>query len=101
MGYYRTSRAFHRRATNTSLPQSWDLMDNFDAFAHVDMISLRYLLMITGTKAVTKWYSGDNVQKAKESKELHVVEGLTHADLYDKVDEAGAKCVEFFGKSLV
>jgi fermentation-respiration switch protein FrsA (DUF1100 family) len=101
MNYYRTPRAFHPRATNTCLPRSWDLMGNFDAFAHVDMISPRPLLMITGTKAATKWYSEDAVQKAKEPKELYVVEGLTHADLYDKVDEAGAKCVEFFGKSLV
>jgi fermentation-respiration switch protein FrsA (DUF1100 family) len=57
--------------------------------------------MITGTKAATKWYSEDGVQKAEEPKELYVIDGLTHADLYDKVDEAGAKCVEFFGKSLV
>lgn len=101
MSYYRTPRAFHPRATNTSLPRSWDIMGNFDAFAHNDMISPRPLLMITGTKAATKWYSEDGVAKAKEPKELHVVEGLTHADLYDQVDEAGAKCVEFFGKSLV
>lgn len=51
MNYYRTPRAFHPRATNTTLPRSWDLMSNFDAFAHNDMISTRPLLMITGTKA--------------------------------------------------
>ena len=44
--------------------------------------------------------SEDGVEKAKEPKELLVVEGLTHADLYDHVDEAGSKLVEFFGKSL-
>ena len=75
-------------------------MANFDAFAHNDMISPRPLLMITGTKAATKWYSEDGLEKAKEPKELSVVEGLTHADLYDHVDEAGSKLVEFFGKSL-
>jgi fermentation-respiration switch protein FrsA (DUF1100 family) len=101
MNYYRTPRAFHPRATNTTLSRSWDIMGNFDAFAHNDMISPRPLLMITGTKAATKWYSEDGVKKAKEPKELYVVDGLTHADLYDDVDEAGAKCVEFFGKSLV
>ncbi|KAK0513866.1 hypothetical protein JMJ35_003588 [Cladonia borealis] len=76
--YYRTSRAKHPRAPNTPRP----------------------LLMITGTNAATKWYSEDGVEKAKEPKELFVVEGLTHADLYDHVDEAGSKLVEFFGKSL-
>lgn len=99
--YYRTPRAKHPRATNTCLPRSWDMMANFDAFAHNDMISPRPLLMITGTKAATKWYSEDGVAKAKEPKELFVVEGLTHADLYDHVDEAGPKCAEFFGKYLV
>jgi fermentation-respiration switch protein FrsA (DUF1100 family) len=98
--YYRAPRANHPRAPNTCLPRSWDLMANFDAFAHNDMISPRPLLMITGTKAATKWYSEDGVEKAKEPKELFVIEGLTHADLYDHVDEAGSKLVEFFGKSL-
>ncbi|KAK4934802.1 hypothetical protein LTR10_024020 [Elasticomyces elasticus] len=98
--YYRTPRAHHPRATNTCLPRSWDIMANFDAFAHNYMISPRPLLMITGTKAATKWYSEDGVAKAKEPKELIVIEGLTHADLYDHVDEAGAKLVEFFGHNL-
>ncbi|KAJ5833544.1 Alpha/Beta hydrolase protein [Penicillium riverlandense] len=100
MNYYRTPRAHHPRATNTCLPRSWDIMGNFDAFAHIDMISPRPLLMITGSKAATKWYSEDAVQKAKEPKELYVVDGLTHADLYDHVDEAGGRCAEFFAKSL-
>ncbi|KAF7553899.1 hypothetical protein G7Z17_g3304 [Cylindrodendrum hubeiense] len=99
--YYRTPRGYHPRATNTCIPRSWDIMANFDAFAFNSMISPRPLLMITGTKAATKWYSEDAVAKAKEPKELFVVEGLTHADLYDKVDEAGTKLVAFFGKSLV
>ncbi|KAF2097086.1 alpha/beta-hydrolase [Rhizodiscina lignyota] len=99
--YYRTPRAQHPRADNTCLPRSWDHMANFDAFLHNDMISPRPLLMITGTKAATKWYSEDGVAAAKEPKELFVIDGLTHADLYDHVDVAGPKLVEFFGKSLV
>lgn len=98
--YYRTPRANHSRAPNTCLPRSWDLMANFDAFAHDDMISPRPLLMITGTQAATKWYSEDGIHKAKEPKESVLIEGLTHADLYDKLDKAGPKCVEFFGKNL-
>jgi fermentation-respiration switch protein FrsA (DUF1100 family) len=98
--YYRTKRGNHPRAPNTCLPRSWDLMANFDAFARNDMISPRPLLMITETKAATKWYSEDGVAKAKEPKELYVVDGLTHADSYDHVDVAGKKLVDFFGKSL-
>jgi fermentation-respiration switch protein FrsA (DUF1100 family) len=52
--------------------------------------------MITGTKAATKWYSEDGITKAKEPKELYVVNGLTHADLYNHVDKARKKLVEFF-----
>jgi len=97
--YYRT-RQPHPRAPNSSLPRSWDLMANFDALLHNDMISPRPLLMITGTKAATKWYSEYGIEIAKEPKELFVIDGLTHADLYDHVDVAGPKLVEFFGKSL-
>lgn len=98
--YYRTHRANHSRATNTCLPRSWDMMVNFDAFAHNDMISPRPLLMISGTKAATKWYSEDGTAKAKEPKESLVRDGLTHADLYDHVEKAGRKLVDFFGKAL-
>jgi fermentation-respiration switch protein FrsA (DUF1100 family) len=99
--YYKTSRGQHPRAPNTCLPRSWDIMANFDAFAHNDMIAPRPLLMITGTKAATRWHSEDGIAKAKEPKELVVLEGLTHADLYDKVDDAGKKCADFFAKALV
>ncbi|KAI5458264.1 Alpha/Beta hydrolase protein [Mariannaea sp. PMI_226] len=98
--FYRTQRGFHPRATNECIPRSWDLMATFNAFAFNSFISPRPLLMITGTKAATKWYSEDGIAMAKEPKELHVIEGLTHADLYDKVDEACVKLVEFFGKGL-
>lgn len=65
--YYRTKRGNHPRATNTCLPRSWDLMANFDAFARNDMISPRPLLMVTGTKAATKWYSEDGVTNEGQS----------------------------------
>ncbi|KAF2476296.1 alpha/beta-hydrolase [Lindgomyces ingoldianus] len=97
--YYR-KRQSHERALNVCLPRSWDIMANFDAFAHNDMISPRPLLMITGTKAATKWYSEYGAQKAKEPKELMVIDGSTHADLYDHIDKAGPKLVDFFGKYL-
>ncbi|KAH6877120.1 Alpha/Beta hydrolase protein [Thelonectria olida] len=98
--YYCTSRGFHPRATHKCIPRSWDLMANFDAFAFNSLISPRPLLMMTASKAVTVWFSEDAMQKAKEPKELSVIEGLTHADLYDKVDEACVKLVDFFGKNL-
>ena len=72
-------------------------MANFDSFALNDMISPRPLLMIIETRAVTKLHSEDGVPKAKEPKELFILDGLTRSDLYDHV---GQKLVEFFGNSL-
>lgn len=99
--YYKTDRGQHVRANNTTHPRGWDLMANFDAFAHNYMISPRPLMMITGTIAATKWYSEDGIEKAKDPKELVVLEGMTHADLYDKVDEPGKHLIPFFAKYLV
>ncbi|TQS32356.1 hypothetical protein Golomagni_07328, partial [Golovinomyces magnicellulatus] len=98
--YYKTPRGNHERTKNQCIPRSWDLMANYDAFAFNYLISPRPLLMITGTKAATKWYSEDGIEKAKEPKELFVVDDKTHADLYDQVDEAGKKLVEFYGQYL-
>jgi fermentation-respiration switch protein FrsA (DUF1100 family) len=42
-------------------------------------------------------------EKAKEPKELYVVEGATHIDMYDRpqfVTPAVAKLKEFFGRHL-
>ncbi|TQV90043.1 hypothetical protein V2A60_009318 [Cordyceps javanica] len=97
--YYKTDRG-RNLAANQTHPRGWDLMANFDALRHNDMISPRPLLMITGTKAATRWYSEDGVANAKEPKELYVIEDKTHADLYDRIDEAGKKLVEFYGQYL-
>lgn len=67
--------------------------------ANFDTMSLRPLSMITRTQAATTWYSEDGIRMAKEPKEFVVIEGR-HAALYDRVDEAGARCADFFGKGL-
>lgn len=61
--YYHTPRANRPRAPNTCLPRIWDLMANFDAFAHNDIVGPRLLLMITGSKVVMKWYSEDGIER--------------------------------------
>ena len=76
-------------------------MANFGEFLYNDMISPRLLLMITGTRAATKWYSEDGIEQAREPKESFVVDGLPHANLYDHVDVAGPKLLDFFGKALI
>jgi fermentation-respiration switch protein FrsA (DUF1100 family) len=101
--YYRTPRAQHPNSPNryvfSSLPQQMA----FFPFEQLDTISPRPLLVIAGSKADTRFWSQEVVQKARDPKELFVVDGATHIDLYDRpqfVTPAVAKLKEFFGRSL-
>ncbi|MEV0336543.1 alpha/beta hydrolase [Nocardia sp. NPDC050717] len=101
--YYRTPRAQHPRSENKWLLQSIDRIAQFDAYAKIAMISPRPLLMIAGSKADTAYFSEEAVAKAAEPKELFVVDGASHIDLYDVdeyVTQAVDKLDEFFGKGL-
>lgn len=98
--YYRTPRGNHPRAPNIALPRSWDMMATYESFRFNEMISPRPLLMITGSKAESRNYSEDALKLAREPKELFVVEGKTHADLYDDYHVALPKLVGFFEGSL-
>ena len=59
--------------------------------------------LIVGEKADTKFWSNEVYAKARQPKELFVVEGATHMDMYDKpqfVRPAVAKLSQFFGQHL-
>ena len=56
----------------------------FFPFEQLDTISPRPLLVIAGSKADTLFWSQEVYEKAREPKELHVVEGATHIDMYDR-----------------
>ncbi|PHH58570.1 hypothetical protein CDD81_5208 [Ophiocordyceps australis] len=75
-------------------------MVNYDSFNFQHLISPRPLLMIAGSEAQTLGHSKLAVQKAKEPKELFIVKGKNHFDLYDDLSESGPKLVDFFGKAL-
>jgi fermentation-respiration switch protein FrsA (DUF1100 family) len=101
--YYRTPRAAHPRSENRCLFTSQDKMFAFTAFAHVDWISPRPLLLIVGSKAETMYFSQDAYNLAKEPRELFIIDGASHVDLYDKepyVTTAVDKLADFFGKNL-
>ena len=50
----------------------------------IETISPRPMLFIVGENAVSKYFSEDAYAKAAEPKELFVVPGATHVDLYDQ-----------------
>jgi fermentation-respiration switch protein FrsA (DUF1100 family) len=56
--------------------------------------------MIAGSKADTLYFSQDAYAKAGEPKELFVVDGKTHIDLYDDTTETLPKMVDFMARHL-
>jgi fermentation-respiration switch protein FrsA (DUF1100 family) len=101
--YYRTPRAAHPRSQNLSLFTNQDKMYAYTAFDHVDWISPRPLLLIAGSKAETLSFSQDAYNMAKDPRELFIIEGASHVDLYDKEQYVPAvvdKLADFFGKNL-
>jgi fermentation-respiration switch protein FrsA (DUF1100 family) len=59
---------------------------NFYPFEDIDTISPRPLLFITGDRAESREFSEHAYQRAAEPKELFIVKGAGHVDLYDRVD---------------
>jgi fermentation-respiration switch protein FrsA (DUF1100 family) len=101
--YYRTPRGAHPRSQNLSLFSNQDKMFEYTAFDHVDWISPRSLLLIAGSKAETLYFSQDAYNMAKNPRELFIIEGASHMDLYDKeqyIPTVVDKLADFFGKNL-
>jgi fermentation-respiration switch protein FrsA (DUF1100 family) len=60
---------------------------NFGSLRHLADISPHPILLITGDQAHSKWFSDDVYAKAAEpNKQLVVVPGAGHIDLYDRID---------------
>lgn len=101
--YYKTERCAWPTSRNLMLTQSLDRLASFDAFAALDTVSPRPLLFIVGSLADTLHFSQAAFERAAEPKEMFVVEGAKHVDLYDVpqyVDQAVEKLAEFLGRSL-
>jgi fermentation-respiration switch protein FrsA (DUF1100 family) len=101
--YYRTARAAHPNSPNRYAFSSLPLQMAYFPFDQLETISPRPLLVIAGSKADTLFWSEEVHQKAKEPKELFVVDGATHIDMYDKpqfVGPAVTKLDAFFSQHL-
>ncbi|KAL6864053.1 alpha/beta-hydrolase [Trichoderma novae-zelandiae] len=98
--YYGSRRGRHERCTRRVPPQSYDLMVSYDSFNLQHLIAPRPLLMIAGSEAQTLHYSRTAIGVARGPKELFVVPGKNHFDLYDNLRESGPKVVDFFISGL-
>ena len=101
--YYRTPRAQHERSINQFPFISFDRIIEFTAFDLVDKLLIQPVLFIAGSEAGTLWQSENAYERALEPKDIHIVEGANHFDMYDKepfVTEAVEKMNSFYGQYL-
>jgi uncharacterized protein len=74
---------------------------NFYPFNDIETISPRPMLFITGDQAHSREFSEQAYKLAAQPKELVIVPGAGHVDLYDRVTLIPFdKLASFFGKSL-
>lgn len=86
--YYKTKRGYHSRSINSNT--AWTATTplsffSFPMYANLDLLAPRPILLIAGENAHSRYYSEDVYKIATGPKELIIVPGATHCDLYDKV----------------
>lgn len=86
--YYKTPRGFHPRSINSngawSATSSLPLL-NMPILTYIKEISPRPALIIAGEKAHSRYFSEDAYKAANEPKELMIIPGAAHIDLYDNL----------------
>gem|GEM_PF-43823 len=99
--YYLTPRGLHPNSPNKMLVTSLSALVAFTGFDRVDLLP-QPLMIIAGSEAGSLWHSQELHAKATGPKELYVVDGATHMDLYDGagVDTAMKKLAPFFNRTL-
>lgn len=101
-GYYKTPRGFHPRSVNSN--GNWNMTSSL---SFMTMPILTYspeirnaVLMIHGEKAHSRYFSEDAFKKLTgDNKELYIVEGANHVDLYDQKDKIPFDKIENFFKT--
>lgn len=103
-GYYKTKRGFHKNSINSN--------GNWNQTSTLSLINLPILaysneirtpvLMIHGKNAHSRYFSEDAYKKLKgDNKELLIIEGANHVDLYDNLEKIPfEKIASFFKENL-
>lgn len=99
--YYAMPRGHHPRSHGPFTATSNLAFANFPLLNYIDTVSPRPILFIMGEKAHSRYFTEDAYKMAKEPKELLIVPGARHIDLYDRVDMIPFDKLEnFFNKAL-
>ena len=102
--YYKTKRGFHKRSINSN--GNWNMTSSL---SFMNMPILTYsneiqsaVLMIHGEKAHSRYFSEDAFKKLKgENKELLIIDGANHVDLYDNLEKIPFDKIEAFYKEYL
>lgn len=102
--YYKTKRGYHKRSLNSN--GGWN---KTSALSFINTPQLEYsdeirsaVLLIHGEKAHSRYFSEEAFKKLKgDNKELSIIPGATHVDLYDNFEKIPFdKLEKFFEKNL-
>lgn len=100
--YYKTPRGYHVNSINSN--NGWTVTNplsfmNMPLLSYIREVSPRPLLLIAGENAHSRYFAEDAHSAAAEPKELMIIPGAVHVDLYDKVDVIPFDKLETFFKS--
>lgn len=98
-GYYKTERGYHKRSLNSN--NGWNKTSSL-SFINMPLLSYsseirNAVLMIHGEKAHSRYFSEDAFKKLKgDNKELMIIPGVNHVDLYDNLKVIPFDKIEHF-----
>jgi fermentation-respiration switch protein FrsA (DUF1100 family) len=101
-GYYMTPRGYHERSVNCG--NAWTQTTplsfmNMPIITYIKEISPRPILFIHGENAHSLYFSKTACEAAAEPKELLIIKGANHVDLYDNMEKIPFDKMETFFKS--
>lgn len=102
--YYKTSRGYHERSGNST--DGWNTTGTI-SFMNQPLLDMAGeidtpVLLVHGEKAHSRYFSEGAFERLRgDNKELMIIPGANHVDLYDNRDAIPFdKLQEFFGKNL-
>lgn len=102
--YYKTPRGYHPRAINSG--QGWNITSNL-AFLNAPILAYSNeirsaVLVLHGEKAHSRYMGEDAFKKLNgDNKQLIIVPGASHCDLYDRTDIIPFDKIESFYKTYL